>query len=68
MTCHVFRAPYIRFRLQVEHQPIVEGMRGFGCAIDVWKFVTRQAAPACMIEGCGLRTVEILQVKNRATQ
>ena len=47
-------APYIRFRKQVEHQPIVEGMRGFGCAIDVWKFVTRQAAPACMIEGFGL--------------
>jgi len=43
-------------------------MRGFGCAIDVWKFVTRKAAPACMIEGCRLRTVEILQVKNRATQ
>ena len=45
MTRHVFRAPYIRFRLQVVHQPIVEGMRGFGSAIDVWKFVTRQTAP-----------------------
>jgi len=22
LTCHVFRAPYIRFRQQVEHQPI----------------------------------------------
>ena len=43
-------------------------MRGFGSAIDVWKFVTTQDAPKCMIEGCGLRTVEILQVKNRATQ
>jgi len=43
-------------------------MRGFGGPIDVWKYVTRQAAPDCMIEGCGLRTVEILQVKNRATQ
>jgi len=43
-------------------------MGGVGCAIDVWKFVTRQAAPACMIEGCGQRKVEILQVKNRATQ
>ena len=43
-------------------------MRGFGCAIDVGKFVTRQAAPAFMIEICGLRTVEILHVKNRATQ
>jgi len=51
MTRHVFRAPYVRFRLQVVHQPIVERMRGFGIAIDVWKFVTWQAAPECMIEG-----------------
>jgi len=43
-------------------------MRGFGSAIDVSKFLTRQAAPECMIEGCGLMTDEILQVKNRATQ
>ena len=49
------------------HQPIVEGMRCFGSAVDVRKFVTRQAAPENMFEGCGLRTVEILQVKNRAT-
>ena len=68
MTCHVFRAPYIRFRLQGEHQPIVEEIRGFGCEIEVWKFVTRQAAPACMIEGCGLKTDEIMQVKNRTNQ
>jgi len=60
MTCHVFRAPYVRFRLQVEHQPIVEGMRGFGCAIGVWKFVTRQTALAYMIEGFWLRTVGIM--------
>ena len=49
--CHVFRAPYIRFRLQVVNQTIVEGMRRFDSAIDVWKFVTRQAAPESMIEG-----------------
>jgi len=68
MTWHVFRATYIRYRLQVEHQPIVEGMNGFGCAIEVRKFVTRHAAPASMIERYGLRTVEILQVNNRGTQ
>jgi len=68
MTCHILRATYIRFLLQVEHQPIVEEVRDFACAINVWKFVTRQAAPACMIEGSGLRTVENLQVKNRTTQ
>ena len=68
MTCHIFMAPYKRFRLQVEHQRIVEGMRGFGCAIDVPKFVIRQVAPAFMIEGCRMRIVDILQVKNRATR
>jgi len=52
----------------VEHQPIVDEMRSLGCAIDVWKFVTGQAVPAGMIEEFGLRSVEILQVKNRATQ
>jgi len=67
MTCHVIGAPYIRIRLQVEHKTNVEGVRGFVCAIDVQIFVTRQAAPACLFEGCGLRAVEILQVKNRAT-
>jgi len=54
--------------MQVEYQQIVEGMRCFGSAIDAWKFVSRQAVPECMIEGCGLRTVEILQVKNWANQ
>jgi len=68
MTCHVFRASYIRIRLQVEHQPRVERICGFGYPIGVGKFVTRQVAPACMFEGCGLKTVEILQVKNRVTQ
>jgi len=68
MTYHAFRAPYKKIRLQVEHKPIVEGMRGFGGASDTWKFVKRLAAPACMIEGCGLRPVVMLKVKNRATQ
>ena len=68
MTCHVFRAPYIRFRLHVEQQPIVERMRGFGSAIDVWIFVTRQAVPEFMFEGCGQRTVKIPQVKKQAAQ
>jgi len=54
--------------MQLLQQPIVEEMPGFGSAIDVWKFLTRQAAPEFMIEEYSLRTVEILQVKNRATQ
>jgi len=68
MTCRAFREFDIRFRLQVIHQTIVEGMRDFGGAIDFGKFVTRQAAPAFVIKRCGLRTVKILQVENRATQ
>jgi len=52
----------------VEQQPIVERMRGFGSAIDVWIFVTRQAVPEFMFEGCGQRTVKIPQVKKQAAQ
>jgi len=43
-------------------------MRGFGCPIDIVKFMTSKAAPAFMIESRGLRTVKILQVDNGATQ
>ena len=68
MASHVFRTFYIRFSLQVVHPPIIEGMHGFGCAIDIVKFMTMKAAPAFMIESHGLRTVKILQVENGATQ
>jgi len=68
MTYHVFTAFYITFRLKVVQKQFVEEMRSFGGAIDVGKFVTRQTAPAFVIKSCGLRTVEILKVQNRATQ
>ena len=68
MACHVFRTFYIRFSVQVVHQTIIEGMRGFGCAIDIVKFMTRKAAPAFMTESRGLKTVKILQVENGATE
>ena len=68
MTCHVRRAFCIRFRLQVVHQPIVEGKSGFGCAIDGEKFVTRQSASAFMVKRFRSKSVNILQVENKATQ
>jgi len=40
----------MRFHLQVVHQPITEGMRGFVGEIDVGKYVTKQAAPAFVIK------------------
>jgi len=66
--CHFLRTMYIRFRLQMVHQPIVERVRGFGCAIYVGKFLTRHVAPVFMIERFWQRAIKILQVENQATQ
>jgi len=60
MTYDNFRAFDIKFLLQVIHQTIVEGMSCFGDAINVGNFVTKQAAPAFIIERFRLRTVKIL--------
>ena len=37
MTYHVSRALDILFLLQIVHQPIVEGMRGFGERKKIWE-------------------------------
>jgi len=55
MTCHILRALYRRFRLHMVHQPILERVRRFGCAIYVGKFVTRHAAPVLIIDRFGQR-------------
>jgi len=60
MTYHVSRALDILFVSQIVHQPIVEAMRGFGCARESGKLVAWQCTPAFVIERDGWRALEIL--------
>jgi len=50
MTCHIGRALDEIFLLQIVHQPIVEGMRYFGCARVFGKSVAEQGTPVLVIE------------------
>jgi len=48
------------FLLQIGHQTIVEGMRGFGCAREFGKIVAGQGTPALVIERVWRGAVDIL--------
>ena len=50
MTCDIGRALVEIFLLQIVYQPVVEGMRSFGCAREFGKLVTGQGTPALVIE------------------
>ena len=68
MTFHVLRAFYIRFSLQVIHQPIVERMHVFCRATNVGKSVTRQTVAVFRFEGFRLRAMKAMQLENRLPQ
>ena len=65
---HDLGAFKIKFRLRVLEQQIVVGICVLGGAIDIGKFVTRQAVPALMIKRCRQRKVKILQIENGAPE
>jgi len=48
------------FLLQIIHQTIVEGMRGFGCAREFSKLVAGQGTPALVSERVGRGATDIL--------
>jgi len=60
MTCHVGRSLEVIFLLQIVHQPIVEGMRGFNCASEFGKLVAGQGTPAVVFEGVWRGAIDIL--------
>jgi len=60
MTHHVGRAFEEIFLLQIIHQTILEGMRGFVCAREFGKLVAGQDTPAFVIERVGRRAIDIL--------
>jgi len=42
------------------HQPIVEGMRRFGCATKFRELVAGQGKPAAVIDSVGWGEIEVL--------
>jgi len=67
MTCHAGWALDDIFLLQIVHQPIVKGMRGFGCAREFGNLVTGQSTPALVIERVWRGTIYILYVMDRTS-
>jgi len=68
MTCHVSRALDVLFLLKIVHQPIVEGMRGFGCASKFEKIVTWPYTPTFVIEREGWGPGEFFQFMDRPSR
>jgi len=62
MTCHIGRALDEIFFLQIIHQPIVEGMRGFCCERVFGKSVTGLCTSVLVIERVWRVSIAILYV------
>jgi len=60
MTCNVGRALEVIFLMQIVHQPIIEGMRRFGCPSEFGKLVAGQGKPAVVMEGVWRGAIDIL--------
>ena len=51
--------------MQVAHQPILEGVRRFGCERKIGEFVSLQISPAVVIESFGRGAFGDLQFMDR---
>ena len=60
MTCHIGRALEEIFLLQIVHQPIIVGMRGFCCARIFGKSVAGQDTLVLVIESVWWWSIDIL--------
>ena len=68
MTCHIGNTLDIIYCLQIVHQPIIKGVRRFGCPSKFGELITWQGTQVLVIEGIEVWAIDFLYLMDRTSR